>query len=88
MIRRPSDPLNQPADVLGADLLICADELATILKVSKRTLWRLLSGAKLPQPLHIGRSPRWRLTEINAWIAAGCPDRATWQFNPTQRPAG
>lgn len=78
MIRRPPNHDESPADIRSANLLISAEELATILKVSKRTLWRLVSGAKLPRPVHIGRSPRWRLDEINAWIAAGCPDLNTW----------
>lgn len=79
MIRQPTNDAPEHFDVRSANLLISAEELATILKVSKRTLWRLLSGAKLPRPVHVGRSPRWRLNEINAWIAAGCPDLESWQ---------
>ncbi|MBX3412617.1 MAG: helix-turn-helix domain-containing protein [Pirellulales bacterium] len=78
---RPAPPHN---DVPQASLLISPDDLATILKVSKRTLWRLLSGAKLPRPIHVGRSPRWRLEEINAWIEAGCPDLESWSRSTSE----
>lgn len=78
MIRRPPFDDQPDADIRSANLLISAAEFATILSVSKRTLWRLLSAGKLPLAVHIGRSPRWRLDEINAWIAAGCPELHTW----------
>jgi excisionase family DNA binding protein len=54
-------------------LLVSADELAKMLDVSERTIWRLLSGGKLPRPLRLGGSVRWRLAEVTTWIAEGCP---------------
>jgi prophage regulatory protein len=56
--------------------LINAEELARLLDVSERTLWRLLSGGKLPQPVRIGRNTRWRLEEVSDWIQQGCPTGA------------
>jgi predicted DNA-binding transcriptional regulator AlpA len=41
--------------------------------ISERTLWRLLSAGKVPPPVRIGRSTRWRLAEIRSWIDRGCP---------------
>ena len=52
--------------------LISAAELAELLNVSTRTLWRLLSAGKLIKPIKIGGSTRWRLEEVQAWIADGC----------------
>jgi predicted DNA-binding transcriptional regulator AlpA len=54
-------------------VLINAEELARIMDISERTLWRLLSGGKVPQPVRIGRNTRWRLAEVEEWIASGCP---------------
>ncbi len=54
-------------------ILITAEELARMMGVSERTLWRLLSGGKLPQPVRIGRNTRWRLAEVTEWIERGCP---------------
>ena len=56
-----------------APKLINAEELAQMLDISERTLWRLLSGHKLPEPVRIGRNTRWRLAEVTAWIERGCP---------------
>lgn len=53
--------------------LIDAEELARLLKVSTRTLWRLLAKGELPEPLYVGRSTRWRLDSVSRWIEEGCP---------------
>lgn len=58
-------------------LLINAEQVANILNISERTLWRLVSGGKVPQPVRIGRSARWRFQEINSWIESGCPSELT-----------
>ena len=60
-------------------MLISAADLACLMNVSERTLWRLLSAGKVPQPVRIGRSTRWRMAEVRDWIDRGCPagrDRA------------
>ena len=53
--------------------LISASELAALLQVSTRTLWRLRSAGKLIKPIKLGGSTRWRLDEVQAWILDGCP---------------
>lgn len=55
-----------------APTLIDAEALAKMMDISVRTLWRLLSAGKLPQPVRIGRNTRWRLAEIRRWIEGGC----------------
>jgi predicted DNA-binding transcriptional regulator AlpA len=54
-------------------LLVTALELARLLHVSLRTLWRLSSASLIPEPVRLGGTVRWRLDEIKNWIAAGCP---------------
>ncbi len=54
--------------------LIAADQLAAMLDISTRTVWRLLSTGRMVQPIRIGGSVRWRLDEVREWIAKGCPD--------------
>jgi excisionase family DNA binding protein len=56
-----------------APILISAEELAKLMQVSERTLWRLLSAGKVPQPVRIGRNTRWRYAEVREWIERGCP---------------
>jgi predicted DNA-binding transcriptional regulator AlpA len=61
-------------------LAITAADLAERLNVSERHLWGMLKSGRLgPQPLALGRSKRWAVAEVEAWLAAGAPDRATWQ---------
>jgi prophage regulatory protein len=55
-------------------LLINADDVAGMLKISKTTLWRLRSSGRVPRPVRIGGSVRWRLSEISGWIEEGCAD--------------
>jgi predicted DNA-binding transcriptional regulator AlpA len=60
-------------------LLISGEVLAKMLSISKRQIWRLRSAGKLPKPIHIGGSLRWRKAEIVAWIAEGAPDLHRWE---------
>jgi len=57
-------------------LLIPAEEVARMMGVSERTLWRLASAGRVPRPVRIGRNTRWRLAEIRDWIEQGCPPLA------------
>jgi len=54
-------------------LLVCAADVARLLQVSTRTLWRQLSAGQVPRPVRFGGTVRWRLEEIRKWIAEGCP---------------
>ncbi len=60
-------------------LAISARELARLLDVSLRQVWRLNSTGKLPKPVRLGGSVKWRRDEIVAFVEAGCPDRQTWE---------
>ena len=60
--------------------LLSAKELAKMLSLSKRQVYRLDSCGKLGiAKLRIGGSIRFRQDEVANWIAAGCPDRKTWE---------
>ena len=54
-------------------LLVTATDVARLLNISKRTLWRLLSAGKLPRPVRLGNVVRWRRNELEQWISQGCP---------------
>jgi predicted DNA-binding transcriptional regulator AlpA len=49
-------------------LLITTGELSEILRVSKRTIARLKSTGRIPQPLYIGGSARWLFSDIIEFI--------------------
>lgn len=68
-------PVTSTSQASGSEdvRLIAADEVASMLDVSTRTVWRLLSTGRMVQPLRIGGSVRWRLDEVREWIKNGCP---------------
>ncbi len=54
------------------DALLSARQLAELLNISTRTLWRLKSARKIPDSIRIGASVRWRAEDVREWIAEGC----------------
>jgi hypothetical protein len=60
-------------------LLLAAAEAAALFSKSVRT-WRSWDiFGKIPKPVRIGHATYWRPEELKAWVAAGCPDRETWE---------
>ena len=61
-------------------LALPAKDAAVMLGISRAQLWKLHSQGKVPLPVRLGtKAPRWRVDELRAWLAAGCPDRQTWE---------
>ena len=57
-----------------ASVLIDAAELGRMLLVSKPTIWRMREDGKLPPAIALtSQCIRWRRSDIEAWLAAGCP---------------
>jgi excisionase family DNA binding protein len=65
-----------PVEPSPVDRLISVREVATLISVSPRSVWRLADSGKLPRPLAIGGSRRWKESDLRAWLAAGCPATA------------
>ena len=49
------------------------------LSLSKRQIFRLNSYGKIPAPIRIGGAVRWSAQDVSDWLAAGAPDRRTWE---------
>ena len=64
----------EPDSLPGNDnhRLVDVSQVAKILDVSERTVWRLRSGRQIPAPIRIGGLVRWRRSDIIAWIEADC----------------
>jgi prophage regulatory protein len=56
----------------GPPALMTVEDLAKLLRVSVRTVWRLRQNACLPHPVKIGGGVRWRMSDVKAWIEQGC----------------
>ena len=54
------------------DELINAKEVADMLNCSTRQVWKLMASGRLPQCLRLGRSVKWRLSDIQMFIRIGC----------------
>ena len=76
-VRLPDDTSRARAQ--GTSLLVTARHAAGMCGKSLRT-WRTWDAAGwIPRPVRIGRSTLWRLDELRAWVAAGCPRRDEWE---------
>ncbi|MGD9854065.1 MAG: helix-turn-helix transcriptional regulator [Planctomycetaceae bacterium] len=65
-------PIPEQAQKPTARLLTVL-EVARMLGMSTRSVWRLAKQNRCPLPLKLGRSTRWRTAEIEIWIEQGCP---------------
>jgi predicted DNA-binding transcriptional regulator AlpA len=59
--------------------LIKASELAEMLGVSMRHLWRMKAARELPKPIRLRRSVRWLLSDVEEWLGLGCPLQKAFQ---------
>ena len=68
-------------------LAVDARQLARMLALSVRTIRTMDAGGKLPRPIRLNGSVRWIVSEIESFLAAGAPDRATWEtLKMTRKP--
>lgn len=56
--------------------LLAVDDVAAMLGVSARHVYRLSDVGRMPRPVKLGGAVRWDRVSISDWIAAGCPDAA------------
>ena len=56
-------------------VLLTVKEVAEMLGLSERTVYRLSDAGNMPRPVKLGAAVRWRTKELEAWIEDGCPAR-------------
>ncbi len=59
--------------------LLDAKTFGQRLSLSKRQIFRLNACGRIPKPIRIGGSIRWAEGIISDWLAAGAPDRKTFE---------
>ena len=52
--------------------LLDVRDVAALLKVSVRQIWKLVASGRLPQPVRLGRSVRWLSADIGLFVLSGC----------------
>jgi predicted DNA-binding transcriptional regulator AlpA len=58
----------------------CAVDAAAAVGVSRSQWWKIHSMGRIPAPVYLGqRKPVWIVKELEAWSAAGMPDREMWE---------
>ena len=62
-----SPPLDSPA------MLMDVSQVATILSISPRTVYRMADAGAMPRPRRLNTLIRWSRLEIESWVKAGCP---------------
>lgn len=72
------DPTVPPAESIER-VTVGRENAARLVSVSVTTWDRLSSAGKTPKPIMIGCRRVWSVAEIREWIAAGAPDRKTWE---------
>jgi excisionase family DNA binding protein len=73
IVKRGQNPVDNQrlGEPLGENALLTERELADCLKVSLTTVRRLRRTGKGPPVVWVGRQPRYRKQDVDAWIAAG-----------------
>lgn len=61
------------SETAANERMIRVADLAGRLGISTRQVFKLLSAGRLPAPIRLGRSVRWRESLIDEWLRAGCP---------------
>ena len=67
-------------------LLVDAQGAGRLLGVPRGHVWALRNSGHLPMAVRIGRSVRWRVSELKAWAGAGCPPTLEWTRLCESRP--
>ncbi|MFN7878064.1 MAG: helix-turn-helix transcriptional regulator [Pirellula sp.] len=65
--------MGKPTTAPELPRLLDVEQVAGMLGVSSRQVYRLADGGRMPRPLKIGGSVRWDRQAVEKWIAAGCP---------------
>lgn len=66
--RGQSSEIRVPSDAFDNVKLLKAEQVAELLSVHVRSVWRQASVGELPSPIRIGGATRWRLAEILDYI--------------------
>jgi predicted DNA-binding transcriptional regulator AlpA len=61
------------------DHLVNVKTLSKMLATSVRSIWRYRSSGRLPKPVNVGSSIRWKMSDIQLWIKLGLPTQQEFE---------
>lgn len=67
------DAATLTAPTRDAAALLDVRAVAAFLGCSARHVYRLADAGRMPPPVRVGALVRWRRSDLDGWIAAGCP---------------
>ena len=50
-------------------VLLTCKQVSVMVQLAERTIRALVSSGQFPRPVRIGRSRRWRRTDVEEWLA-------------------
>jgi excisionase family DNA binding protein len=60
-----------PASLAAA--MLGVQDVADLLKCSRRHVYRMADAGKMPRPIKLGTLVRWRRRDLDQWLSDGCP---------------
>ncbi len=68
------------SDKITSEKLLTAQTVAEKLSLSKRAVFRMKSAGLICSPVKVGAGAiRWRQSDIEKWIALGCPSKSEFE---------
>ena len=77
-------PTTAPPPSTAEPVLLSVADVARMLSVSVRHVWRLRDSGDLPAPIYLGRTVRWRKAALDRWIAECSTTRPRYPHTPTE----
>lgn len=62
-----------------APAMIGAKDAAKMCGIGRSLFLSLVSTARAPKPVRLGRRTLWRVADLQSWIDAGCPSLDSWE---------
>jgi excisionase family DNA binding protein len=59
--------------------LLTASDLAEMLSVTKRSIYRWTGDGTIPKPVKVGGKKIWRSSDIDQWVQWDCPERLEFE---------
>ena len=67
--------MEKSKDIYLMPILVDSTDAAKLCGVCRRYWTQLDSAGKVPMPIRLGKRKLWAVSELEKWVAQGCPSR-------------